>query len=60
MVHVIKGTEQVSDVVTWLPPANVTNMLVPKMTASLYFLTNFAATKLWLAPLSTKSTMYSY
>ena len=46
--------EQVSDVVTWLPSANVTTMLVSKMTISWYFSTSFAAIKLWLAPLSTK------
>ena len=39
------GTEQVSDVVTCLPSANVTTMLVPKMTVSWYFSTNFAANK---------------
>ena len=53
------GTEQVSDVFTRLLSANVTTMLVPKMMVSWYFSTNFAATKLWLAPLSTKDTTSS-
>ena len=48
---VIMGTEQVSDIVTLLPSANVTTMPVPKMMVNWYFLTNFAATNLWLAPL---------
>ena len=60
IVHVIMGTEQVSDVVTQLPSANVTTMLVPKMMVSWYFLTNFAVTKLCLALLSIKAKTSSY
>ena len=40
-----------------LPLANMTSMLVSKSMVRWYFLTNFEATKLLLAPLSTKTTI---
>ena len=37
LVHVIMGMDQVLDIATRLPSANVTTMLVPKMMVSWYF-----------------------